>query len=93
MLENRTYGTAADDNNTAATLTRYVYSNHLQSASLELDENAAIISYEEIKPAQIRQFQKPKIKNTLAISSLWYHILPGRQCQHQCRSQTLPLYG
>ncbi|WP_129020202.1 hypothetical protein [Edaphocola flava] len=57
MLENRTYGAAADDNNTAATLTRYMYSNHLQLASLELDENAAIISYEEIKPAQIRQFQ------------------------------------
>ncbi len=57
MLENRTYGTAADDNNTAATLTRYVYSNHLQSASLELDENAAIISYEEYHPYGTTSYQ------------------------------------
>ena len=32
------------------TLTRYQYSNHLGSASLELDENAVIISYEEYHP-------------------------------------------
>jgi len=57
MLENRTYGTAADDNNTAATLIRYVYSNHLQSASLELDENAAIISYEEYHPYGTTSYQ------------------------------------
>src|SRR5690554_4184408 len=41
MLEKRTVGNAIDDNNTAAELTRYIYSNHLQSASLELDEDAA----------------------------------------------------
>jgi hypothetical protein len=57
LLENRTYGTAANDNNTAATLTRYVYSNHLQSASLELDENAAIISYEEYHPYGTTSYQ------------------------------------
>ena len=34
MLEVRTQGNASDDNNTAATLTRYIYGNHLQSASL-----------------------------------------------------------
>jgi len=57
MLEKRTYGTAADDNNTAATLTRYIYSNHLQSASLELDESAAIISYEEYHPYGTTSYQ------------------------------------
>ncbi|MNX88426.1 hypothetical protein D3C86_1203950 [compost metagenome] len=57
MLENRTYGAAADDNNTAATLTRYVYSNHLQSASLELDEDAEIISYEEYHPYGTTSYQ------------------------------------
>lgn len=50
MLETRTVGNSAADNNTAAGLTRYIYSNHLQSASLELDESAAIISYEEYHP-------------------------------------------
>ena len=50
MLETRTAGLAADDNGTEGVLTRYIYSNHLQSASLELDENANIISYEEYHP-------------------------------------------
>ncbi len=57
MLEKRTYGNAADDNNTAATLKRYIYSNHIQSASLELDENAAIISYEEYHPYGTTSYQ------------------------------------
>jgi RHS repeat-associated protein len=34
----------------AQTLLRYQYSNHLDSAGLELDGNAAIISYEEFHP-------------------------------------------
>jgi RHS repeat-associated protein len=57
MLENRTYGTAAHDNNTLAALTRYIYANHLQSASLELDENADIISYEEYHPYGTSAYQ------------------------------------
>jgi RHS repeat-associated protein len=57
MLEERTFGTAADDNNTAPLLTRYIYSNHLQSASLELDETAAIISYEEYHPYGTTAYQ------------------------------------
>ncbi len=60
MLENRTYGTAADDNNTAATLTRYVYSNHLQSAALELDENALLLVTRKSSP---RRFPNSKMKN------------------------------
>ncbi|RQO30138.1 insecticidal toxin complex protein [Taibaiella sp. KBW10] len=57
MLEKRTTGTAAEDNGTEAILTRFVYSNHLQSASLELDENAAIISYEEYHPYGTSSYQ------------------------------------
>lgn len=57
MLEKRTFGLAADDNNTAATLVRYIYSNHLQSASLELDDNADIISYEEYHPYGTTSYQ------------------------------------
>ncbi len=39
------------------TLTRYIYSNHLQSASLELDETADIISYEEYHPYGTTAYQ------------------------------------
>jgi RHS repeat-associated protein len=38
-------------------LTRYIYSNHLQSASLELDGNAEIISYEEYHPYGTTAYQ------------------------------------
>ncbi len=57
MLEKRTYGSAADDNGTAESLERYIYSNHLQSASLELDETGAIISYEEYHPYGTTSYQ------------------------------------
>jgi RHS repeat-associated protein len=50
MLEQRTLGTAANDNGTVATLHRYIYSNHLSSASLELDDSGNIITYEEYHP-------------------------------------------
>jgi RHS repeat-associated protein len=57
MLEVRTQGNASDDNYTAANLTRYIYSNHLQSASLELDGSADIISYEEYHPYGTTAYQ------------------------------------
>jgi len=53
MLEKRTIGTE----DSLPGLTRYVYSNHLQSASLELDEYAEIISYEEYHPYGTTAFQ------------------------------------
>jgi RHS repeat-associated protein len=46
MLETRTIGT----DSSSATLWRYMFSNHLQSATLELDENGDVISYEEYYP-------------------------------------------
>ncbi|RYG40197.1 MAG: RHS repeat-associated core domain-containing protein, partial [Chitinophagaceae bacterium] len=57
MLEARTFGSAADDGGTDETLTRYIYSNHLQSASLELDESVEIISYEEYHPYGTTAYQ------------------------------------
>lgn len=57
MLEQRTVGTASHDHNTAEILVRYIYSNHLQSASLELDESASIISYEEYHPFGTTSYQ------------------------------------
>ena len=53
MLEKRTFGVDPSP----ASLVRYIYSNHLQSASLELDENAAIISYEEYHPYGTTSYQ------------------------------------
>ncbi|RYE53058.1 MAG: hypothetical protein EOP48_15185 [Sphingobacteriales bacterium] len=55
MLEvlNEDYG----DDGSEAILSRYIYSNHLQSASLELDENADIISYEEYHPYGTTAYQ------------------------------------
>ena len=57
MLENRTFGTPANDNNTAPSLMRYIYSNHLQSASLELNHLAEIVSYEEYHPYGTTSYQ------------------------------------
>lgn len=53
MLETRTVGSDPGP----AELTRYIYSNHLQSASLELNENAANISYEEYHPFGTTAYQ------------------------------------
>jgi RHS repeat-associated protein len=53
MLEERTVGSDA----APASLQRYIYSNHVQTASLELDENADIISYEEYHPFGTTAYQ------------------------------------
>jgi RHS repeat-associated protein len=46
LIETRTLG----DDGSSPQLTRYQFNNHLQSASLELDGDAQIISYEEFYP-------------------------------------------
>lgn len=53
MLENRTVGTDPS----LASLTRYIYFNHLQSATLELDEVGQVISYEEYHPYGTTAYQ------------------------------------
>ena len=49
LVETRTLDTAGNDP-APAQLIRYQFGNHLGSASLELDEQAQIISYEEYSP-------------------------------------------
>ena len=49
LVETRTLDTAGNDP-APAQLIRYQFGNHLGSASLELDERAQIISYEEYTP-------------------------------------------
>jgi RHS repeat-associated protein len=53
MIDSRTEG----DDGTPAELIRYQYSNHLGTAMLELDDAAAIISYEEYYPFGSTSFQ------------------------------------
>jgi RHS repeat-associated protein len=57
LYEKRTVGTGTSDGGTTAELIRYIYSNHLQSSSLELDNTAAIISYEEYHPFGTTSYQ------------------------------------
>ena len=54
MLEMRTSG--APDGSPAS-LARYIYSNHLGTATLELDPNAMVISYEEYHPYGTTSYQ------------------------------------
>jgi RHS repeat-associated protein len=53
MVESRTQGI----DGSAASLTRYQYGNHLGSASLELDEDAQVVSYEEYAPYGSTSYQ------------------------------------
>ena len=62
MLERRTTGSDPSP----AQLTRYIYSNHLQSATLELNEAAEVISYEEYHPYGTTAYQA----NNTAINAI-----------------------
>jgi RHS repeat-associated protein len=56
LVETRTLDTAGNDP-TPQQLTRYQFGNHLGSASLELDDQAQIISYEELAPYGSTSYQ------------------------------------
>ena len=45
---------------------RYQYDNHLGSASLELDQNAAIISYEEYHPFGTTSYRSGRTETEVA---------------------------
>lgn len=53
LIESRTVG----DDGTPAQLIRYQFSNHLGTATLELDDSASVISYEEYYPFGSTSFQ------------------------------------
>src|ERR1017187_4098881 len=53
LVETRTQG----DDSTGARMVRYQFGNHLGSASLELDEDAKVISYEEYYPYGCTSYQ------------------------------------
>jgi RHS repeat-associated protein len=56
LVETRTVGAAANDPGPAH-LVRYEFGNHLGSASLELDDKARVISYEEYTPFGSTSYQ------------------------------------
>ena len=53
-------------------LIRYQYSNHLGSASLELDDNAAIISYEEYHPFGSTSYQSGRSASEVSLKRYRY---------------------
>jgi RHS repeat-associated protein len=56
LVETRTIG-AVESDSSASQLTRYQFANHLGSATLELDQRAQIISYEEYYPYGSTSYQ------------------------------------
>ena len=57
LVETRTLAAAGNDGGASAQLIRYQFGNHLGSASLELDDRARIISYEEYTPYGSTSYQ------------------------------------
>jgi RHS repeat-associated protein len=57
LLETKTVDTSASPGSLPSTVTRYQYDNHLGTACLELDEAAAVISYEEYYPFGSTSYQ------------------------------------
>src|SRR6266568_8196847 len=57
LVETKTVDASAPPNSLPSTTTRYRYDNHLGTACLELDETAAVISYEEYYPYGCTSYQ------------------------------------
>jgi len=57
LVETRTIDASAAPNTLPSTTTRYQFDNHLGSASLEQDEHAGVISYEEYYPYGSTSYQ------------------------------------
>lgn len=57
LVETKTIDASAPGNTLPSTMTRYQLDNHLGSACLELDEAAAVISYEEYYPFGSTSYQ------------------------------------
>jgi RHS repeat-associated protein len=57
LVETKTVDVSTPANTLLSTLTRYQFDNHLGSASLELDEQGAVISYEEYFPYGSTSYQ------------------------------------
>lgn len=63
LVDTKTIDTDIPPKKLPETLIRYQFGNHLGSASLELDENADVISYEEYYPYGSTSYQAVRSKN------------------------------
>jgi RHS repeat-associated protein len=70
LVETKTVDGAAPPRTLPATVTRYQFDNHLGSAIVELDENAAIISYEEYYPFGSTSYQA--VNSAIEVSAKRY---------------------
>lgn len=76
LLETKTIDTSAPKGSLPSTATRYQFDNHLGTACLELDETAAVISYEEYYPLGSTSYQAGR---TLAEVSLKRYRYTGKE--------------
>ncbi len=76
LVETRTLG----NDTVAPQLSRYLFDNHIESACLELDENAAVISYEEYYPFGSTSYQAGR---TWAEVSLKRYRYTGKECDEE----------
>jgi RHS repeat-associated protein len=70
MVETKTIDQTAAATSLPVSITRYQFANHLGSAVLELDDNAAIISYEEYFPYGSTSYQA--VSSTIEVSAKRY---------------------
>ena len=73
LVETRTHG----DDGSPAQLIRYQFGNHLGSASLELDDQAQIISYEEYYPYGSTSYQAVRSQTEAARSGIGIRARSG----------------
>jgi RHS repeat-associated protein len=76
LVETKTVDVAAAPGSLPSTATRYQFDNHLGTACLELDENAAVITYEEYYPFGGTSYQAGR---TLAEVSLKRYRYTGKE--------------
>ena len=83
LVETRTQG----DDPAPAQLIRYHYSNHLESTTLELDDQARIISYEEYTPygsssyeAKVVPLHRQRTRRGYWILLPWFPLLRTLDC-------------
>src|SRR5262249_19647867 len=73
LVETKTIDSSAMPNGVPSATTRYQYNNQVRSACLELDETAAIFSYEEYYPYGSTSYQA--VRSTAEVSLKRYRYI------------------
>ena len=72
LVETKTVDTSVAPGSLPMTTTRYQFNNHLGTASLELDENALVISYEEYYPYGSTSYQAGRTVTEVSLKRYRY---------------------